>query len=136
MFQVMDEATRFFLGAWWDRRIDGKMGAEYFDHLCRHYGPPEEIRRDDGPEFRSREFQRVCRRWRVRQRVIPPGSPYWNGFIESLHGKEEIERLSREEIEDFWDARIPTRDVAVPEKFGRKIGILMRKVGPESGSDE
>jgi len=77
IFQVMDEATRFFLGAWWDRSIDGKMTAEYFDHLCRHYGPPEEIRRDDGPEFRSKEFQRVCRKWRVRQRGIPPGSPYW-----------------------------------------------------------
>ncbi|HIP92629.1 MAG TPA: transposase, partial [Thermotoga sp.] len=36
-----------------------------------------------------------------RERVIPPGRPYWNGFIESFHGKEEEEWLSREIFEDF-----------------------------------
>jgi len=101
ILQVLDEATRYLLGGWWPRRVCGEDTAEYFDHLCRHYGPPVEIRRDDGPEFRSEAFQRVRRRWRIRERVIPPGSPYWNGFIESFHGKEEEEWLSREIFEDF-----------------------------------
>lgn len=101
ILQVLDEYSRFFLGAWPDRRIGGEEAGEYLDHLCLHYGPPLELRRDDGPEFRSQEFQKICRKWRIRQIVIPPASPYWNGIIESFHGKEEEEWLSREIIEDF-----------------------------------
>ena len=101
ILHVLDEAARYLLGGWWDKHIGGEEAAEYFDHLCRTYGPPREIRRDDGPEFRSGAFQKVLQKWRIRQRVIPPASPYWNGFIESLHGKEEVEWLSREIFEDF-----------------------------------
>lgn len=101
ILQILDEAARFLLGGWWDKRIGGEETAEYFDHLCRTYGPPNEIRRDDGPEFRSWAFQKVRQKWKIREKVIPPGSPYWNGFIESFHGKEEAEWLSREIFEDF-----------------------------------
>jgi len=63
------------------------------------------LRRDDGPEFRSRDFQAVLRKWRIREEVIPPGQPYDNGHMESFHGTMREEVLNREEFDTLEEAR-------------------------------
>ena len=70
---------------WWDKRIGGE----------------ERFGGNDGPEFSSRAFQEIRQKWKIRERVIPPGGPYWNGFVESFHEKEKGEWLFREIFESF-----------------------------------
>jgi len=63
--------------------------------------PPRVFRWDDGPEFRSEEFQRVIRKWRIREEVIPPGQPFSNGHIESYQGTMREELRDREEFDNL-----------------------------------
>jgi len=73
IFNVLDVFSRRGFSPLVEYSLPGRCVAEYLDRLCRIYGPPRVLRRDDGPEFRSTEFQQVIRRWRIREEVIPPG---------------------------------------------------------------
>ena len=75
IFKVLDLFSRRAFKPLVNPRLPGWRIAEHLDHLCQEFGPPEMLRRDDGPEFRSRDFQAVLRKWRIREEVIPPGRP-------------------------------------------------------------
>jgi len=72
--------------------------AEHLEGLFKRYGAPRIIRRDDGPEFKSKHFQALMVRWGIEQEVIPPGQPFNNGHIESFNGLMRRECLNRENI--------------------------------------
>ncbi len=105
IFNVLDVFSRRGFEPVVEYSLPGRYIAQYLDSLCRLYGPPRVLRRDDGPEFRSSEFQRVIRRWRIREEVIPPGQPFNNGHIESYHGTMRDELLQREEFETLKEAQ-------------------------------
>ena len=105
IFNVLDIFTRRGFEPLVEYSLPGRVIAEYFDNLCREYGPPRVFRRDDGPEFRSEEFQRVIRKWRIREEVIPPGQPFNNGHIESYQGTMRDELLDREEFGTLQEAQ-------------------------------
>jgi putative transposase len=105
IFNVLDVFTRRGFEPPVEYSLPGRTIASYLDSLCRQYGPPRVFRRDDGPEFRSWEFQKVIRKWRIREEVIPPGQPFNNGHIESYQGTMRDELLDREEFETLQDAR-------------------------------
>jgi len=105
IFNVLDVFSRRGFEPLVEHSLPGKSIAEYFDALCRLYGPPRVLRRDDGAEFRSLEFQRVIKRWRIRQEVIPPGQPFNNGHIESYQATMRDELLDREEFESLEEAQ-------------------------------
>jgi len=98
IFNVLDVFTRRGFEPLVEYSLPGRSIAFYLDSLCRQYGSPRVFRRDDGPEFRSWEFQRVIRKWRIREEVIPPGQPFNNGHIESYQGTMRDELLDREEF--------------------------------------
>ncbi|MFN3481347.1 MAG: transposase, partial [Thermodesulfovibrionales bacterium] len=104
IFNVMDIFSRRGFEPLVEFSLPGKVVAYYFDNLCSLYGPPRVFRRDDGPEFRSEEFQRVIRKWRIKEEVIPPGQPFNNGYIESYNGTMREELLQREEFDKLKDA--------------------------------
>lgn len=95
IFNVLDIFTRRGFEPMVEYSLPGRIIAYHLDYLCRQYGPPRVFRRDDGPEFRSEEFQRVIRKWRIREEVIPPQQPFNNGHIERYQGtmREEFETL-------------------------------------------
>jgi len=105
IFNVLDVFTRRGFEPPVEYSLPGKAIAYYLDSLCRQYGPPRVFRRDDGPEFRSWEFQKVIRKWRIREEVIPPGQPFNNGHIESYQGTMRDELLDREEFETLQEAQ-------------------------------
>ncbi|RMG71553.1 MAG: transposase, partial [Nitrospirae bacterium] len=67
IFNVIDVFSRRSFEPAVERSLLSKTIAEYFDSLCQKYGPPRIIRRDNGPEFRSFEFQAVLKKWRIRE---------------------------------------------------------------------
>jgi putative transposase len=105
IFNILDLFSRRAFKPFLDFSLPGLRIAEHFESLCRKFGPPEILRRDDGPEFRSREFQEVLRKWRIREEVIPPGQPYDNGHMESFHGTMREEVLDREEFDTLEEAK-------------------------------
>ena len=105
ILNVLDEATRYYLGFWVGRHIGGVEAGEVLEQLCRRYGPPRQLRRDNGPEFQSKAFQAVVSRWRIGEVVIPPGRPYWNGAVESFHSTLEKELLGREIFQNEQELR-------------------------------
>jgi len=105
IFNVLDLFTRRGFEPPVQYSLPGRIIAHYLDTLCKQYGPPRIFRRDDGPEFRSEEFQRLIRKWRIREEVIPPAQPFNNGHIESYQGTMRDELLDREEFETLQEAQ-------------------------------
>ncbi|MFN3740990.1 MAG: IS3 family transposase [Thermodesulfovibrionales bacterium] len=105
IFNVMDTFSRRGFEPLVEFSLPGKAVACYFDNLCSLYDPPRIFRRDDGPEFRSEEFQRIIRKWRIKEEVIPPGQPFNNGHIESYNGTMREELLQREEFDNLKEAQ-------------------------------
>ena len=105
IFNVLDVFSRRGFKPPVEYSLPGRAIAYHLDRLCRQYGPPRVFRRDDGPEFRSKEFQVVISKYRIGEEVIPPGQPFNNGHIESYQGTMRDELLDREEFETLQEAR-------------------------------
>lgn len=92
----MDEVTRECLAVVVARKLtaDDVLATSTDPFLAR--GCPTHLRWDNGPEFCAR----VVRGWLawldVRTLFIEPGSPWENGYSESLHGKLRDGLLDRE----------------------------------------
>ena len=59
-------------------------------------GAPDFIRSDNGPEFVSEVVKKFLKHSGVDTLYIAPGSPWENGYIESLNSKLRDEKLNRE----------------------------------------
>jgi putative transposase len=105
VFNILDVFSRRAFEPCVDYSLPGETVARHLDFLCLIYGPPRVLRRDDGPEFRSKIFQSVLRRWRIHEEVIPPGQPFDNGSIESFHGKMRQEVLDAEVFNNITEAK-------------------------------
>ena len=57
------------------------------DQAARFRGLPAAIRTDQGPEFTGRALDQWAYRNGVQLKLIAPGSPAQNAFIESCNGK-------------------------------------------------
>jgi len=88
-----------------DSSIRGEKAASYLKKLISAYGIPKVIVRDNGSEFRSKEFGKVVKRFRIEEVVIPPGEPFKNDYVESYHSRLCEELLSAEVFENLDDAR-------------------------------
>lgn len=73
----------------------------YFKEI-RQY--PKVIVQDDGSKFRSREFEKVTKEYRMEEMVIPPGKPFKNRYVESFHSRLREELLSAEVFESVEDS--------------------------------
>jgi len=105
ILNVIDVYSRYAFTPLVDSSITGEKAANYFESLISEYGVPRVIVRDDGSEFRSKEFGKVIRKYRIEEAVIPPGEPFKNGYVESFHSRLREELLSAEVFEDLEDAR-------------------------------
>ena len=74
-----------------DIAVDHGMGGVYvtrvLDQAARFRGYPKAVRTDNGPEFTSRAFMAWTLEHGVEHRLIQPGRPMQNGYIESFNGK-------------------------------------------------
>ncbi len=105
ILNVIDVYSRYAFPPLVDTSITGEKAAEHLERLISTYGPPKLILRDDGSEFRSGDFGRIVKKYRIEEAVIPPGKPFKNGYVESFHSRLREELLSAEIFEDLEDAR-------------------------------
>ena len=102
---VIDEFTRQHLAF----RVERRMGAvdviEMLDLAVLAHGAPQVLRADNGPEFIAAAVGRWASEHDTLQAFIPPGQPWHNGFVESLHNRMRDELLEDNMFDGLDHAR-------------------------------
>ena len=110
MLTMLDEYTRQCLAIRVERQIrSGQVLATLWQAMMQ-YGIPEHIRSDNGTEFIAGKIQRWLRVNQIKTLYIEPGSPWQNGYIESLHSRFRDECLNREWLLNLREARVVIED--------------------------
>jgi putative transposase len=106
MLVVVDEFTRECLAIRVGRRLGSDEVLEVLAGLFVARGTPEHVRSDNGPEFAATAVREWLARLGVGTLSIEPGSPWENGYRESLNGKLRDELLDREVFHSLPEARV------------------------------
>jgi transposase InsO family protein len=107
MLVVVDEFSRECLAIRVGRRLGSDEVLEVLAGLFVERGAPERVRSDNGPEFAAGAVRGWLARLGVATLSIEPGSPWENGYRESLNGKLRDELLDREAFHSLREAQVP-----------------------------
>ena len=83
-----------------DRLEDGRQ------RVVRFRGKPAAIRTDQGPEFTARALDQWAYRNGITLKLIQPGKPMQNGYVESFNGKFRDECLNEHWFSTLAEARV------------------------------
>lgn len=91
---VVDDATHEAVAIVVERAIGGELLTRTMDRICKQRGYPQIIRTDNGKEFCGRAMLSWCHAHGVKPRLIEPGKPNQNAYIESFNGRLRDECLN------------------------------------------
>ncbi len=103
---VVDEHTRECLEIRVEKRIASLLVLETLDELIHERGAPKYVRSDNGAEFRAKRLRKWMETQGVRPIYVEPGSPWQNGYMESLNGKLRDECLNEELFYSRGEAQV------------------------------
>lgn len=106
MLVVLDEFTRRCLAIVVARRLRSDDVLHCLTDLFTQHGPPEHIRSDNGPEFVAINVRDWLGKVGVKTLYIEPGSPWENGYCESLNSKLRDELLNGEIFTTLREAQV------------------------------
>ena len=102
---LIDEFTRQHLAFRVERRMGAADVIEMLDLAALTHGAPQVLRADNGLEFIAAGVGRWASEHNTLQAFIPPGQPWHNGFVESLHNRMRDELLEDNMFEGLDHAR-------------------------------
>jgi len=91
---VVDDATHESVAIVPEHSIGGDYLARLFDGICAERGKPAVIRSDNGKEFTGRAMLSWAHRNGVSLKLIEPGKPNQNAYVESFNGRFRDECLN------------------------------------------
>lgn len=94
---IVDDATHEALAVIPEHAIGGDRLVRMLERLCATRGYPKIIRTDNGKEFTGRAMLTWAHEKQVALRLIEPGKPNQNAYIESFNG-----RLRDECLNEHW----------------------------------
>ncbi|MGN2245039.1 IS3 family transposase [Frateuria sp. GZRR33] len=94
---IVDDATHEAVAIEVERAISGHMLTRVLDRLALSRGLPSVIRTDNGKEFCGRAMVTWAHERGVQLRLIQPGKPNQNAYVESFNG-----RLRDECLNEHW----------------------------------
>jgi putative transposase len=103
---ILDEYTRECLSIVVERHISSQDVINELSELFLLKGVPEYIWSDNGPEFTAKAVREWLNRLGVKILFIEPGSPWENGYVESLNVKLRDELLNREIFTTLSEAKV------------------------------
>ena len=103
---VVDEYTRECLAIAVRRRLTSWNVQEVLSEWFLYRGCPTHIRSDKGPEFIARALRAWYGVLAVAPLFIEPGSPWENGYVESVNGKLRDELLDGELFYTLHEAQV------------------------------
>jgi len=94
---IVDDATHEAVAVIPEHAIGGDHLVRLLDEVCAISGRPSIIRTDNGKEFTGRAMLTWAHRHGIALRLIEPGKPNQNAYIESFNG-----RLRDECLNEHW----------------------------------
>ena len=94
---VVDDATHEAIAVPVEHAIGGEHLTRVLDGICSLRGKPQVIRTDNGPEFTGKAMMVWAHRQGIELRLIEPGKPNQNAYVESFNG-----RLRDECLNEHW----------------------------------
>jgi transposase InsO family protein len=126
-----------------EHAIGGEHLVRVIDQVCQRRGYPEVIRSDNGSEFTSRAMLTWAYERNVQLKLIEPGKPNQNAYIESFNGRFREECLNEHWFANLAHARTlieawrieyneerPKRGLGglTPSEHARKLAVKTRTV--------
>ncbi len=103
---IVDDFTKECLDIPVAHGISGEQVVRTLDGIAAFRGYPKAIRTDQGPEFTGKALDQWAYQNGVELKLIQPGKPMQNGYIESFNGKFRDECLNEHWFEDLAQARL------------------------------
>lgn len=97
MLVIVDDATHEVVAIVPEHAIGGDHLVRILDQVCALRGRPTVIRSDNGKEFTGKAMLTWAHRNNVALRLIEPGKPNQNAYVESFNG-----RLRDECLNEHW----------------------------------
>ena len=94
---IVDDGTHEVVAVHPEHAIGGERLVRILDQICLKRGYPRVIRTDNGSEFTSKVMLNWAYERGVTLRLIEPGKPNQNAYIESFNG-----RLRDECLNEHW----------------------------------
>ena len=94
---IVDDATHESVAIVAEHAIGGDHLTRILDGICAQRGTPAVIRTDNGAEFTGKAMLNWAHRRGVALRLIEPGKPNQNAYVESFNG-----RLRDECLNEHW----------------------------------
>jgi transposase InsO family protein len=91
---IVDDATHETVAIVPEHTIGGDHLTRILDGICSQRGIPAVIRTDNGPEFTGKAMLTWAHRKGVALRLIEPGKPNQNAYVESFNGRFRDECLN------------------------------------------
>jgi len=102
---IVDDFTKESVDIVVDHSIPGQYVTRVLDQAVVFRGRPRAIRTDQGPEFTGRALDQWAYRHGVELKLIAPGKPTQNAYIESFNGRFRDECLNDHWFENLATAR-------------------------------
>jgi putative transposase len=102
---IVDDATHESVLIEVERAISGQRLTRILDRLAHTRGLPQVIRTDNGKEFCGRAMTIWANNKGVKLRLIEPGKPNQNAYIESFNGRFRDECLNEHWFSSLLHAR-------------------------------
>jgi len=94
---VVDDGTHESVATYPEHAMGGDHLVRILERICEQRGYPNVIRTDNGKEFTSRAMLNWAYSHGVKLRLIEPGKPNQNAYVESFNG-----RLRDECLNEHW----------------------------------
>lgn len=102
---IVDDATHEAVAIEVERALSGHGVARILDRLAIQRGLPQVIRTDNGKEFCGRAMLEWAHARGVALRLIEPGKPNQNAYVESFNGRLRDECLNEHWLTSLLHAR-------------------------------
>ena len=102
---IVDDATHEAVAIEVERAISGLMLTRVLDRLAQTRGLPKVIRTDNGKEFCGKAMVTWAHERGVELRLIEPGKPNQNAYVESFNGRLRDECLNEHWFPNLLQAR-------------------------------
>jgi|TARA_R110001583_G_scaffold195415_1_gene372961 putative transposase len=102
---IVDDFTKECLDIPVAMGISGEQVARTLDGIAAFRGYPKAVRTDQGPKFTGKALDQWAYRHGVELKLIQPGKPMQNGYVESFNGKFRDECLNEHWFRDLAHAR-------------------------------
>jgi putative transposase len=105
-FNILDEYSRFFVGAYVARSHGSRSVQAFFAELFAAAGKPKFLRADNGREFIGKALAEWLTAEGVTILFVEKASPQQNAFVERFHRSMRSEALNIEEFDSVLEARV------------------------------